>query len=189
MEWILDRLPVLVFVIVAIVQVARVVMKSRDAQAERREGFAETEEQQRVRQIQERFRRIATERGQGGGAPAPVAEEEELLFPPILQWDEAQPEPVTLAPRMSQQVLAEERGVELERQRKLAGKLRLLEEARELDQRRADRVAVTAGVAARSEAVMLRTLRARLDADLRDAESLRRAFVLREVLGPPVGLR
>lgn len=193
MEWILEKLPVLVFVVVAIAQIFRAVMKSRDAQAEHREEFDETEEQRRVREIQERIRRMAAERG---GAPPPLRPQEEGSPPP----DPRPPQPAesfgeTLRrglageERRPPPVFVESKSAELERQSGLAEQMRQLAEARELAQRRAARTAASTEATAQSEVGMLRRSRTRLDEDLRDPENLRRAFVLREILGPPVGLR
>ena len=50
-------------------------------------------------------------------------------------------------------------------------------------------LALARAQAEQSEAGLRTAARARLLADLADPQSVRRAFVLREVLGPPVGLR
>ena len=77
----------------------------------------------------------------------------------------------------------------LERQQQLADQMRALEAARVLEQRRAVQVTAALKTESESERGMLVGSRGGLLADLRDPSSLRRAFVLREVLGPPVGLR
>jgi hypothetical protein len=199
MDWILEKLPVLVFVVVALAQIVKAVMKSRESQAEHEKGFDETEEQRRVREIQERIRRIAAERGQPSAAPAHTADTEDESLPPIMRpeqspsgrsFDDALERGlVALERKVEAPVYAESRSAELERQAALAEQMRQLAEARELAQRRAARIATTTEAAAQSEPGMLRTLRGQLDEELRTPESLRRAFVLREVLGPPLGLR
>jgi hypothetical protein len=77
----------------------------------------------------------------------------------------------------------------LERQQQLSDQMRQLEEARVLAQRRASQAVATEKAAAESETGLLTASRGGLLEDLRDARTLRQAFVLREVLGPPVGLR
>jgi hypothetical protein len=67
--------------------------------------------------------------------------------------------------------------------------MRALEEARAMAQRRAAHVADNKKADAESEQGILTESRARTLEDLRDPQALRRAFVLREVLGTPVGLR
>jgi len=72
----------------------------------------------------------------------------------------------------------------LERQQQLAIKLQELADQRALAERRASAIAVSAA------AVAQRALAGdELRRDLRDPRSLRRAMILREVLGTPVGLR
>ena len=72
----------------------------------------------------------------------------------------------------------------LERQEQLAFKLQELADQRALAERRASAIAVSAA------AVAQRALAGdELRRDLRDPRSLRRAMILREVLGTPVGLR
>jgi hypothetical protein len=77
----------------------------------------------------------------------------------------------------------------LEREQQEAAELRALEEARDLAVRRAAEHARQLEQAARAESALLAASRARLVQDLRDPQGLRRAFLLREVLGTPVGMR
>jgi hypothetical protein len=56
-------------------------------------------------------------------------------------------------------------------------------------QRRAEHRAADRAAEAESEPALRVAARDHVLADLADPQSLRRAFVLREVLGPPVGLR
>lgn len=211
MEWILKNLPLLVFLWV-VFSIIRTAIKARSAEAgEKPQGEDETEEQRRVREIRERIRRRIEERAGGQASdskPRPV-------FPPD-DFERSEPDvsPPVLPPRLPEGNLMKrarselERRLppeppelvppsrfesdddELERQATLAEKLEALEETRRRAERRvaqrvAQRVAAAAvGAPARSSAARLRLMQ-----DLRDPESLRRAFVLREVLGPPVGLR
>jgi hypothetical protein len=198
MDWILDKLPVLVFVIVAIVQVVRAVLKPREAGAGPDESQDESEEQQRVREIQERIRRIASQRETPRTASLGDASEAGDA-PPVLRPDSAPPEEsfvevVRRRMEMAEQkvsapVHVESRTSELERQEQLAEKMRQLEETRELARRRAAHVVADAEADAQSEAGLLRSARGRLEDEIRDPQSLRRAFLLREVLGPPRALR
>jgi hypothetical protein len=86
-------------------------------------------------------------------------------------------------------VESRDNGAELERQRKLADEIRALEEARALTQRRASAAAAAQQAAAEAEPAQRSAARGKLMVELRDPQALKRAFVLREVLGPPVGLR
>jgi hypothetical protein len=67
--------------------------------------------------------------------------------------------------------------------------MRALDEARAAAQRRAAQLAVATKEEAGTGGAVRSLARGNLLADLREPESLRRAFVLREVLGPPVALR
>jgi hypothetical protein len=76
----------------------------------------------------------------------------------------------------------------LERQERLAEQMRDLEQARLREQRRAAELGETMGSSQLARAGA-NTARGTLLDDLRGADNLRRAVVLREVLGAPVGLR
>jgi hypothetical protein len=78
---------------------------------------------------------------------------------------------------------------EVERQQRIADELKQAEESRLLAQRRAEALAADKRAEAESEAALRSVARDRVMGDLSDPQSLRRAFVLREVLGAPVGLR
>jgi hypothetical protein len=101
---------------------------------------------------------------------------------------EPEPAPAPAAPPAAAATILEvpdRRAAELERQRRLAEDLRQLEAERAEARRRTARD--SAGAAAAAAAV--RSARGGLAEELRDAASVRRAVILREVLGTPVGLR
>jgi len=132
---------------------------------------------ERTRRIQEQIRRkIAERRGEPVAAEVlPVGPEME---PPVM-LEEAPAEPASTPTAAAV----------LERQQQLANQMRALEHVRMSEQRRATQVTADLKTESESERGMLTTSRGNLLEDLRDPASLRRAFVLREVLGPPVGLR
>jgi hypothetical protein len=132
---------------------------------------------ERTRRVQEEIRRKIAER-RGTVAPPASAARETTREPPVV-YGEPPPEPVWTVSNAAV----------LERQQQLADQMRALELARVAEQRRAVNVAATLKTAAESETGMLAASRDGLLADLRDPASLRRAFVLREILGAPVGLR
>jgi len=207
LEWVLERPMVVVVILVFIGQIFRGLMNVRKAGAEREAPRHDPEEERRVREVQEQIRRQIAER-RGNMAPEgerPVLREP---APPVLPRMEttqmpepfggplgrmleelqkrAQPVPVPMPPP----VIVEARSnAELERQQQLADELRSLEESRVLTQRRATNVALQKEATAQAEPALRSAARGRLLGDLADPQSLRRAFVLREVLGPPVGLR
>ncbi|MEY4940948.1 MAG: hypothetical protein RIQ93_2683 [Verrucomicrobiota bacterium] len=201
MTWVIQFLPLLVFVFIAI-SVGRAINRARQQGMEHDAGANDSEQQRRVREIQERIRRLAAERRGEPVAPpvatstdqpevqrAPLPEEAPSgpfsgPFRRVVEDLERRAEPVLRVPP-----LVEISSAELERQQRLADEMRLLEESRLLVQRRATKVAESVRTQAASEAGQLASSRKKLLGDLADRESLRRAFVLREVLGPPVGLR
>lgn len=208
MEWILDKLPVIIFVLVFLGQAVRGFLKMRGArEAEPPVRNNEFEEHRRAQEIQAEIRRKIAER-RAGRAPStaeePPARQEEPAPPVMTPRDPtaipSMPEPLRRmleqlerrtqpAPMAVPPPVVERRAAELERQERLAEELRVLEETRTSIARRAANVAAAKAELSRSEGPMRTLARGRLMEDLSDPESLRRAFVLREVLGPPVGLR
>ncbi|HLP24472.1 MAG TPA: hypothetical protein VK477_02250, partial [Acidobacteriota bacterium] len=158
---------------------------------------------ERTRRIREDIqRKIAERRRTATGyetpsAPPPVAEpsqwayeedEKSLQPPPVVREVvmERAPEPVR-EPSHAQVSRAEaQRQAEiLEQQAALAEKMRELELMKAAAVRRSEFERATADTQTESKVAARGAL---LD-DLRQRDALRRAFVLREVLGPPVGLR
>jgi hypothetical protein len=161
-------------------------------------SFADPELAERTRRIREDIQRKIAERrraatGYETPAPPPAAE-------PPQQWDydeerdqppapvvrevvvERAPEPV----RASVSRAESERQAEiLEQQAALAEKMRELELMKAAAVRRTEFEHSTADRQAEAKVAARGAL---LD-DLRNSDALRRAFVLREVLGPPVALR
>ena len=209
-DWIFKNLGVVIFLVIVISQMVRGVMRARQATAERETAPVDYDEQRRLREGQEKIRRqIAARRG--GQAPAtplapppPVSEAQPppLVRPETTQLPElfggplgrmleelqkrAQPQPEAAPPPL---VSARVSNAELERQEELAAQLKALEEARADAKRRAAHVVEGKRVTAESEPALRSAARGQLLADLSDPKSLRRAFVLREVLGAPVALR
>ncbi|MBI5691905.1 MAG: hypothetical protein HZC55_17630 [Verrucomicrobia bacterium] len=209
LDWILERLPVVAFVVYVVVQLLRGVRKTRQEAPSDEAKPDALEEERRVQEIQEQIRRRIAERR--GEAPPPAAEPPPLMrreAPPpapspettqmpdtfgdplrrVLQELErrARPEPETPPPLPAVPAF-DARAAELERQRKLAEEIKALEEARLATKRRA--AALAAEVESRAAAASAEATSGRAREDLRDPAALRRAVVLREVLGTPVGLR
>ena len=134
-------------------------------------------------------------------AEPPLVEEKRFPMPPLARplaptdtfggpsrslvrrTETVRPVEPALAP-MATTIAPETYAASLERQEQLATKMRELAEQRTLVARRAAAVAVTDAAVAQS-ALAGNELRH----DLRDPRSLRRAMVLREILGAPVALR
>jgi hypothetical protein len=191
MSWVLDNIRLIVVVGGAIAYWLNQRRKAREeeqasrmqGQAPAREPIASGDEAERTRRIQEEIRRKILER-MGGGArsqpPAPVATKTEP--PPLIVAP--QPSRADYTQREESQVANDE--AILESQRQLAAKLRELDEKRREHMSRAE---VFAEKTAETMAVSTTAVRGSLLADLRSPLSARRAMVLREVLGPPVGAR
>jgi hypothetical protein len=132
---------------------------------------------ERTRRIQEEIRKKILERAGGSvkSAPTPPA-----MPSPALPARETYKEPS----REESEVVADM--AMLERQQQLAAKLRELQ----AQQREHDRPAeVFAEKTALAMAASGTAVRGSILADLRNPASIRRAIVLREVLGTPVGMR
>lgn len=188
MDWIFNHPQVLILLGAAVVYWINQWKKAREEEKEAQTRAqtvkpaaslspVQTAEAERVRRIQAEIRRKIQERASGRPPalppePAPALLKPEDLVAELEQEDSTEPEEGVDA------------GV-LQRQQELAAKMRELEEVRrQAGQRRAERFA-EATTASLEETAS----RGSLLADLRDTDSVRRAIVLREVLGTPVGLR
>lgn len=180
MRGLIQLLPFFVLVLV-VVSVARNALRmarqvSQPPPTPRAPDGYEPEVAERTRRIQEEIRRkIAERRGTTVASQAPQAEP--MAEPPAV-YEEPPVEPAYTATTAAV----------LERQQKLADQMRALELARATEQRRAAAVSAVNRLETNRAAAAVAT-RDGLLADLRDPQSLRQAFLLREVLGPPVGLR
>ncbi|MBI2513346.1 MAG: hypothetical protein HYV96_15315 [Opitutae bacterium] len=154
--------------------------------------FADPELAERTRRIREDIQRKIAERRRAAtgyelpSAPPPVPEAEPAAYapPPIVREVvlERVPEPARLgASRVEVQRQAEI----LEQQATLAEKMRELELMKSAAVRRTEFEQSTADTQVEDKVAA----RGALLGELRSPDALRRAFVLREVLGPPVALR
>lgn len=198
MKWIFENFQIVVAIVAATAYY--LTRKSRQDDAEREE--MDPEQAERTRRVQEEIRRkIAERRGLAPeSSPREVAQER---IPPLMRPREVepvdpfggpmrkiireferatQPEP-TDAERAAQ---ARAQAAELERQAKLVEELRALEAARMVEARQV-REALERKNAPRTAVPVFAT--ANLRGTLRDPRELRRAIVLKEILGTPVGLR
>lgn len=197
LQWVLDNLFTVLIIAGVVAQLIQAVKgkKAGDEEAgptvepPKEFEFEDPELAERTRRIREDIRRKIAQRQSGGApeaepevesAPEPAAFEEP---PPVVREVEAErPAPAMVATsRMDAQRQAEV----LEQQAALMDKLRQLEETKAAALRRAAFEASTVSALATER----KKARGALLDDLRDPTALRRAFVLREVLGPPVGLR
>ena len=198
MQWVFDHIQIIVAVAAAIAY-----MLNRGKQAPEDGAEQSGDDAERARRVREEIRRKIAERREG--APSPLAQEPASAPPPVLRKTNvgpidpfggpARPSLPTLrmpeferpaAPQPAPQPSQMEMSAVLERQQQLAAQMRELERARGVQQRRATEISTAAAVAAMPAAP---ASRGGLLADLRQAQNLRRAILLREVLGPPVALR
>lgn len=201
MDWLLSKLPTLIFVTIVIVQIVRGISKARRQDPTPEPRHNELEQARRNEEIR---RRIAERRA---GHTSPPPEPARTEPPPVIERDPTAipdlPEPLkrmltqlekrreprpTIAPP-SPPLPPERSRAELERQYQLAEEMKALEEERLLAKRRAAQLAAAQAEAATTKGALRTAARGRLLEDLKDPQSLRRAVVLREVLGTPVGLR
>ncbi|MDB6168118.1 MAG: hypothetical protein JWM88_982 [Verrucomicrobia bacterium] len=175
-------LPLLVFLFVVISVIRGVVkmaktLQGSDPASRKSPADFDPEEAGRTRRIQEEIRRKIAER-RGGLQHWPQRTDNET--PPELA-----PIPAGAPTQLEH---AESTAAILERQENLAEQMRALEVARAMTQRKtAEVTALKKDQGAKIAAAA--ALRAAVVADLRDASSARRAILLREILGTPVGLR
>ena len=217
LDWLLDRLGVVIFVVIFVVQIIRGLLQARRQAPPPASKPDALDEERRVQEIQEQIRRRIAERR--GEAPAPAAAPE----PPPLARREApvapgpettrmpepfedplrrmvreferalnpEPEPApapAAPPPVAAATLAE---VPDRRTAELERQRRLADELRQLEIERAEakRRAARESVEAAAATASARAHRGGLAEELRDAASASRAIILREVLGTPVGLR
>jgi hypothetical protein len=213
MSWILDHIGLIIFLAIAYSlwrkakNFLRQVGEETERRARQRPGAnLDPEEAQRVRQIQEEIRRKIAER-RGGDQRAMEAPQTTGDLPPPLVRPPAIPptdpfggpggrifaelqrrmQPAESPPRIPEPVPSNT--VQLVRQEQLTEQLRVLEESRAFAARRATQNSAALKSEAESESGQRTLSRGHLLTDLRQPQSLRRAIVLREVLGTPVGLR
>ena len=192
MNWVFDNIRLIVIVGGAI---AYWLNQRRKAKEE--EGAARTivppsqtnapviDEAERIRRIQEEIRRKILERV--GGVTTPVPTPPPLKAAPQSTMKRVQ----TAAEAYTESQAEEERLVVadqamLERQQQLAAKMRELKEQRREHDRPSEVFAEKTALAMSASGT---AVRGSLLADLREPTAVRRAIVLREVLGTPVGLR
>jgi hypothetical protein len=201
MDWILDHLFTLIIIAGVISQLIGAIRgRKRDADNPpetpvHEKTFEDPDLAERTRRIREEIQRKIAERqrtARSETVPPPVEEEREVVStstyeepPPIVR--EVVVSRSEAAPlRMPANRVEAERAAEiLEQQHAMQDQLRQLEEMRAAAVRRTAFEQATANHASEAR----QRNRGELLHDLRDPAELRRAFILREVLGPPVGLR
>lgn len=184
MDWLLDHIQ---FVIAFAAAFAWWLNKRRENAASEDEEDAPppiamdaspAEDAARARRIQEEIRRKIAERR----TLPPVAP------PPVIMPDWTRSEPVEMDPPMRAEPRFDPAAAILEQQRQLEEKLRLIEDTRRNAEALRAQVPLLKVILSVS-AVGRRIPPNRLAANLHNKSDLRRAVVLREILGPPKGLQ
>ena len=207
LKWILQNLEIVAVIVLFLAQMVRAFFKNRRPEDRRELAPQDYDEERRVREVQEQVRRqIAARRGEQPAETPPMLEPASQGRPPVARPETTQmPDPfggplgrmLEELQRKAQQhvpqpppvVVARTNSAELERQQRIAEELKAAEEARLVAKRRAAQLAANREATAQSEPALRTDAHDRLLVQLRDVESIRRAIVLREVLGTPVGLR
>lgn len=208
-KWILQNLEIVAVIVLFFAQMVRAYLKTRKPEEKRDLAPQDYDEERRVREVQEQVRRqIAARRGGQSVETPPLLEPPAEMRAPVPRTETTQmPEPfggplgrmLEELQRKAQQhapapppppvVVARTNSAELERQRRIADELKSVEDARLVTKRRAAHLAASREATAQSEPALRTIAHDRLLVELRDVQSIRRAIVLREVLGTPVGLR
>ena len=148
-------------------------------------GFDDPELAERTRRIREEIQRKIEQRAKGYATEKPSRPAAEIPAPPLIVREVVvTPAPVRPGRGMSHEE-AQRQAEILDQQAVLAEKLR---EAELLKATTLKRTEFEAATADHTAAVRTQTRSTVLE-DLRTPDALRRAFILREVLGPPVALR
>ncbi len=195
MDWIFDNLQILIAAGAGIAYWLNQRNEAKEAEEQAREeefvtdDYEAAEDEARARKIREEIRRKIAERSGGSGpvvinepveVPPPLFERPFQETPPVAdpyahdEWREEPP--VVVGPS------AEEQAV-LERQKRLEERMKELAAQRTQTKNRVETVSRKRKPSSSSQG--MRSLRD----DLRETGSLRRAIVLREVLGPPVSMK
>jgi hypothetical protein len=180
MEWVLNNLQILFLVAIAVVAIMQRLKKATGEADSRPAAPADPDEEARTRRIQEEIRRRIMERRGLVPAGAPAAENAPVpMAPPMIE--EVRPIRMEYPATAAAETPADRRlAAELKRQQELNDQVRELVDARRMRQ---------TAVATESARTALAASAARPLPDLRSHAGLRRAILLREILGPPVGLR
>jgi hypothetical protein len=194
MDWIFDHLQ---FVIAAAAAVAYWLNQRRTAAKEEAEtdkrkaarfpraNVDESQDADRARQVRDEIRRKIAERAGGRTKEAPANPPPPLVRREADEWRRIfRPEPTPPAREPVLVPADDEMAAVLERQRKLNEQMAALERAQQAEKHAA--WAAAAGVAAPVNAPRQA---GGWRGELKNGDGLRRAVILREILGPPVGLR
>jgi hypothetical protein len=194
MNWILNHLFIVVFVAIGVANMLAKAKKAGAQQPARRTMDPDTTE--RTRRVQEEIRRKIAERtGRMLVSPLPLpsvpaaspsAEPPRNIFQELARQMAEAKRMAEMQERVqaAAEVQAQQRMEDEQKSRELAETHHLAEAQRALPRQQQ-----TVATAEADSGTTTTGVRDRLMADLREPDSLRRAWLLREILGEPVGLR
>jgi len=188
MDWVSDHLQLIIAIAGA---VAWWLNQRRQGQAGTEESdpeksFEDPELAERTRRIREEIQRKIEQRSHGLPPVSNPVPSESPALPPVLREIVVKAPVAPVLSRSAKSHLEAQHTAEiLEQQAALMEQLR---EAQALKAGALRRMQFETEVASKEEAAVA-AVRSALGDDLRNAASLRRAFILREVLGPPVAMR
>ncbi len=192
LQWAIDNAFTLIIIGGVLAQMLQAVMKKKDGGGGTPAGeepkeyeFEDPELAERTRRIREEIQRKITQRQQGV-PPAEAGEFTEVEAPPLIREVVVSASEPVARPTSRQSRLETQRQAEiLEEQAAWEAKLQEARQLKESAAKRTEFERATADLSAEKRAVVRSTVLG----DLRSPEALRRAFILREVIGPPVALR
>ena len=191
MDWVFDHFQLIVAVGAAVAYWLTQRRKAKEDQeaartvAPSQRNAPVNDEAERIRRIQEEIRRKILERVDGVTTPVPTPPPLKAAPQAPVRREQIKIEAYTESQAEAERVVVADQAM-LERQQQLAAKLRELKEQRREHDRPSE---VFAEKTALAMAASGTAVRGSLLADLREPTSVRRAILLREVLGTPVGLR
>jgi hypothetical protein len=189
MDWVFDHIQIIIAAAGAIawwLNKRRQDSSASETPQQHQEGtFEDPELAERTRRIREEIQRKIAERARGYPTEQPTIPQEQSDEPPVVR-EVIVPHVPPVPRRSSTAHLEAQRQAEiLEEQATLAERLREAELMKVASLKRVQYEAATADHSAAARSLS----RSTVIGDLRDPAALRRAFILREVLGPPVALR
>lgn len=190
MDWVFDHIQVL---IAAAGVVAYWLNQRRQAQTgeeapPKETTFEDPQLAERTRKIREEIQRKIEQRARGYANEQPTRPRsaQPAEPPPVIVREVvARPQPAMLRRAASHQE-AQRMAEILEQQASLAEQLRQAQEMKAAAARRAE---FETQISSNKEEIAAAVTRGALGDDIRNPAALRRAFILREILGPPVALR
>jgi len=188
MDWVSQHLQLIIAVAGAIAWWLNQRKQGAEDSAESPEEptFQDPELAERTRRIREEIQRKIEHRRRDVALAPPSTQSEPAELSPAMREVVLRPPSTPLPSRAARAHLEVQRTAEiLEQQASLAEQLR---QAQEMNAATLRRRQYETEVASKEEAAAV-AVRSALGDDLRNPAALRRAFILREVLGPPLGVR